>query len=266
MDLFHNKYTVIKGNVSNLSSTFCSSKDGGFCEWSYSPDYGVHDWQCVEDFSGALCEAFAEDNCIYYNTNLSYTDCGGVVYTERLYGYEQCCKGDNCNYDISDVDLDSCTRSTEFEEFWRSVYECQSIEPGSFLDRYLCDDVDEISCEILELIFREQAECECGLGTILNALVSDEIQGFVKENINEYLKGFSEWNDVFGCDINLSCDTETGEVINDSAARISTTEVNDDISSTDRLPDDTVGISAGNMISLSFSAIIWSLVVYCTYF
>ena len=182
-----------------------------YCAWSYDAEEDEHDWDCG---SGLFCEAFADGYCIYGDTNITYTDCDGNTGTFLLQNYFQCCDGgDNCNHDISNVDTDNCVRSTAYENMYKNYYDC-IYETGSALYTYGCDDdVDEITCDGLTALFRQQAECQCGLYGDIYSEVSSSTQTLLQEEIDEGMESFSDWNDIFGCSIQLSCNLATGGTV-----------------------------------------------------
>ena len=211
-------YFTQTGAVSTLSTTTCSvidDYDHSYCEWSYYAEDEEHDWDCG---SGIFCEAFADGYCGYLDFDLSYTDCDGNEETETVKQYFQCCDGGNdCNHDITNVDMDTCVKATGYENMYSNYYDCLT-EPGSAYYTYLCpDSVDEITCTGLTKVFRQSAECQCGFYGDLYSEVSTKTQQALQEEIDESMEEYSQWNDVLGCNIKLSCSLATGGTVSGSS-------------------------------------------------
>ena len=258
--------------MSTLSTTSCidfgiGGSSSNYCVWEHSLGSG-YSWTCGY---GAICEAFADGKCIYQNQTLSQRDCDGNINNYTDVWYIQCCNGgDDCNYDISDVDIDSCTQSPDFENYRYYWNKMQSVEEGSASDIYGCDDdVENITCNGLEALLRESADGWCDVYRTMYDLVGSETKAALQSFMDADLENMMEWNDVFECDIELSCDLSSGTTsmtttMIETTTMIGTTTVidtttGDDASTTGDLLA-TSDLSAANG-PVYFSVILWFIIV-----
>ena len=218
-----------------------------YCQWSYYPDDEEYDWGCG---SGLFCEAFADGYCGYYDTDIPYTGCDGNTKTESMQQYFQCCNGgNNCNAGISNVDLDKCVRATAYEKMYNDYYDCIYKSESAYFT-YVCDDdVDEITCDGLTELYNQDAECKCKFYEVYYDQVSSATQVLLQKEVDKIMAEYSEWNDIFGCDINLLCDLST------DGDGITTTLVDDSNEEND-------SAAAGKLYSF---ALLWSNIVYFVY-
>ena len=146
---------------------------------------------------------------------MSYTDCNGEMYEDTFQQYRKCCdpsiEGDNCNYET--IDIDSCTRSTEYETLFQDYYSCLYAEDGAYRE-YACDDyVTEITCDAIEALYSQQMGCYCVAYSGLYALVSETTGESLQDAIDGLLSSSSQWNDILDCNIDVTCDLSAGTVI-----------------------------------------------------
>ena len=159
-----------------------------------------------------FCEAFADGVCVYIEYDTSYADCDGITDYKGGY-YTKCCEGGNdCNHGFSDIDTDSCTKVTDNDlvGYWGCLYPASG---DSAWHKYVCDDdVDEITCEGVLAVFKQQAECKCKYYSAYYNRISAESQAILEWEIDVQMAQYSIWNYALDCDINLSCDLKTGDV------------------------------------------------------
>ena len=181
-----------------------ASKD--YCTWTYTQeDWGdAYEWGCG---TGATCQAFSDGYCSFVDVELSVADCNGGIQNSTVKQYFYCCDGENCNYGISDVDINTeCTRSQAYENLYKDYYGCL-YAPNSARYTYRCDDdVQEITCTAVEAIFSQQVDCDCAAYRELYNLVDPASQQSIQDDIDKILDGYNEWNDVLGCNFQLTCD------------------------------------------------------------
>ena len=179
-----------------------------FCTWSVDVSRGYYNWGCG-DYVGHVCEAFANDRCIFTDLNYTALDCDGSILGD--FGgksYQYCCIGDNCNYE--DIDITSCTQSTEYEEIVLNWYDCLYAEDSAYY-RLLCDDeVEEITCNDLSDTFEQQGGCFCDFYAAFYDKVSDGTKDMLQDNIDTWMEQYSNYNEIYGCDIDLYCDLASG--------------------------------------------------------
>ena len=193
--------------MSTLSTSSCSIDNGalGFCTWQYDPtDNGnyKYEWRCSGD--DVFCEAFANGECIFTNSSITYTDCYGATNTQTFYQYQKCCTGDNCNHE--NIDIDSCTQSAEYDALFTSYYGCLYDPNGAQLTIGCDDYVSKISCDDVEALFTQQTTCQCDLyKTVYNGL-SASSQAILQSEVDGLFSSLSAWDTVLGCGIDLSCD------------------------------------------------------------
>ena len=181
-----------------------------FCIWSKSK-YGYYDWGCNE-YSGHVCEAFANDKCIFTNFNFTELDCDGEVLSD--FGdksCQYCCIGDNCNYE--DIDTTTCTKSTELEEILLNWYGCLYAEDSAYYKLSCDDDIEEITCSDLFDTYEQQAGCYCDFYEAFYDQVSDATKGMLQNTADAWLEQYSYYNDIYGCDIDFYCDLEAGGIL-----------------------------------------------------
>jgi len=242
--------------VGELSATECS----GQCGWDiyYDDEDEVSDvwWGCNSDW---ICEAFVGENtCVYYNTEVRYTDCFGLKKTEIVKGYQSCCSDeDNCNH--VDIDITACTENSAYSDFMKELYECVFASYSLWVDG--CWEDNEITCSRIENYFVPQMRCFCtAYGSLYNTLTSDGAKAELKEELSYLGAELSKWNDVFGCTIVASCDLEAGGEFT------SGTDVKDAVAKYGWLkplsPDDS-GPSGGNS-SAAAAHPIWLLCMACS--
>jgi len=220
----HEDYNSDSASVGTLSTDECSGYGDSFtssynyCEWyTYQDDYdsGIqYSWDCS---SGVVCEAFSDNKCTYIDVELTGTNCDGETETENIKQYTYCCRtSDNCNH--VDIDISSCTRSTDFEDLYKGYWDCV-YDYDSDAGELLCDDsVDEITCNGLLTVYRQQSKCICNVYGDLYDKVSSGTKTLLQQEINSVMEQYSEWNDVFGCNINLECDLAKGGVLTNNSA------------------------------------------------
>ena len=215
-----------------MNAQNCSDDSGilgsayNYCQWSYTEedidsdsdfdsDY-PYDWDCGNDGGGAICEAFADSKCIMVDLDVEETDCYGNTFTQSLKGYTQCCKsGDNCNHE--DIDTSDCTQSTEYETFFKDLWDCQN-DRSSTGAQLLCDDsADSLGCSDLLAIYRQQSKCLCQAYGDIYTKVSAATKIILQKEADEGMAGYSYWNDALGCDINLKCDLGSGGVVKNNS-------------------------------------------------
>ena len=195
--------------------TCAANTDDGASEWCRkgSGDWALgSSWGCGDPVT---CEAFANNKCVWYDWLFKSGDCDGNVedlYIGRMYEY--CCLGDNCNY--NDLNRSECTQSIELGNYINGYMECMfGPRDDESWDIECDDDKEELTCNDLLLIFKQRAGCLCTEYAEFYDLVSQETQLLMQNEVDIELGVYSEWNDIFGCDINLQCDLETGgQVIN----------------------------------------------------
>ena len=268
-----------------------SIEDLQYCQWSY---YGsTYHWDCagkysllgpfLDDISGAVCEAFADGQCVYGIANGSETDCYGETeyYSTTIYQY--CCTSDNCNY--VNITTDSCTRSTPYENYWTQYYQCEdkSRTQGSAYETYVCDQTHyEVTCDALLAIFTQTASCWCKSYNLLYDYLSGTTRDATQTYVDNTMKDYSKWNEVIGCDIDLVCDISTGLVTNGGLDDITTTITDDDenddkgddenddgngglndITTTMSDDDENDSAAAGKVY---FIALLWPIIVYFVHY
>ena len=221
-----------------------------YCVWSYTEDQfdddsdseDAYEWECGY---GAYCEAFADDgNCIYVDIEVEESDCYGnnETYTQKV--HINCCRsGENCNHE--NIDISSCTRSTDYEDLYMNYWDCLYNDYDSAAGMLACDDyVDSIGCGELLTLYKKDGQCKCELYGNLYSRVSDATKKILEEEISGDYTWYSQWNDVLGCDINLQCDLAAGgEIVNiisttttTSTTTTSTTEGPSNVSSASDKP------------------------------
>eukprot|EP01084_Bolivina_argentea_P059274 108215_1 len=184
-----------------------------FCKWKYDIDAVIpYTWGCAVAMDGLICEAFANGECIYYNTTVSVLpgilqDCSSSMYT--LEGYQYCCKsGDNCNHE--NIELNSCKRSVRYEELIQQYDSCVT----DVYEKYQCNnDMMEITCDGLSEYYNAIAKCRCKRMYGFFEKVSSETKVLLQEAITTDFQTYSEWNTVLGCDIGFTCDLSSGGTV-----------------------------------------------------
>ena len=209
-------YIIKTALVSTLSTSTCDVDEGyqGFCRWQYNPGKSrdeQYEWDCYGQ--DPWCEAYSNGECTFVNTTFSYTGCNGEIYDETSQYYRKCCDpsidGDNCNYEI--IDTDSCTRNIERERELESFLACLFADDGAYR-QYACDDyVTEITCDAVEALYSQQANCLCSVYTGLYEKVSAASKLTLQSTVDGFLAPSSEWNEIFGCDIKVTCDLSSGK-------------------------------------------------------
>ena len=194
-----------------MNPTVCGKEvndaDLNYCSFNYAQGYGY--WGCGNH---AICEAFADESCGYAEYQLSYMDCDGNNNTIKYENYLYCCKGKNCNHGISNLNISTCERKTEYGKLYEDYYNCAWRSEGA-IQRAICDDdVQEITCDTVLSISQQLAECVCGAYADVYDLVSRETKQALQQFIDDLLREYSEWNDVLRCDYDLSCDLSTGTI------------------------------------------------------
>ena len=157
---------------------------------------------------------------MYANKSFYYTKCDGVQTDSQIAYpyYSTCCEGNDCNHNISDVDLSSCTHDTSYETIWQDYHDCIAYTSGSAFETYLCDDDAMVTCDGLLAVFMQSAECQCERDGAFYNLADSTSQATLQSDIDDELRRFSDWNDVFGCDIQLSCDLGSGGMVVNSGS------------------------------------------------
>ena len=219
-----------------------------YCEWTksdanYEGDNFVYEWGCG---SGAICEAFMGDKCFYANFEYTLTDCYGNTEKDSITEYRYCCTTDNCNK--MDIDVSQCEKSTGFTDMYKGYWECLT-DATSPVYEYGCSDVDEITCDALNEMYKYQAGCWCKVYSLLSDEVSEDSQTVLQEEADSLMAQYSMYNDVLGCDIDLSCDISSdGAIVDESATTTTTT-------TTTTLAPETGGISG----LVYCGALMWAL-------
>ena len=202
--------------MTQLNSRTCAAHTAdGSTEWCMK--FGAelfggvsYSWSCGNP---VFCEAFVPNGtCVWVELSTPYVSCDGVVWNEPFKQYEYCCVGDNCNY--GDFNISECTQSIEYQNYWDNFWQCQ-VDETTEAWGLICDDSkDEITCNELEIIFKQDMSCFCTEYSGFYDRVSNATKSLVQQELNTELSVYSQWNDLFGCNIYLECDLLTGEIIN----------------------------------------------------
>ena len=219
--LCHRQYEFggVTMEVNNLSTVTCESSP--YCEWRFEPFENHTGWGCEpipiwlnyiwDVIPENFCEAYANGECVHYQTSITYTNCEGNITEETRDEYQKCCNAvnePNCNHE--DIDISSCKQMDDpelkYKECWYSsdVYE-----------QYICDDpVTDISCDAVKAVFLESARCKCEYlwSPMYNGLeqTASKYQKYVAGLINnEYLKLI----EALGCNITFDCNLTSGAII-----------------------------------------------------
>ena len=214
---------MVAAIVSSLSSQDCWSdfvNEGftGLCDWKYNFEDGQgepYQWGCVDDRweDYLMCE-YAKGECIYVNTTIIYTGCYDETYHEDWREYINCCdpkvEGNDCNHETIDTDL--CVRCIEYETIHQNCYSCLYEDTGAYR-QYVCDDyTTEITGDAIEAIYSQQATCSCAFYSGLYRKASAERRVYFEAKVDSELGTYSQWNEMLGCDIDISCDLSSGTI------------------------------------------------------
>ena len=196
--------------MGSLNSRTCESQGSiDFCQWTatiYDDSDDDYNWDCGNPI---FCEAWANNKCIWYDLSISIPDCDGTsrdIVSQTQYQY--CCTGDECNYE--DIDISTCSQSTEYESMADEYWDCYFDQTTDAWDIMCNDDLTEVTCSDLLVIFTQRAGCLCDNYAGVYDKVGDETKVLMQDDINAQLQEFSAWNDVLGCNINLECDLSDG--------------------------------------------------------
>ena len=167
-----------------------------------------------------ICEAFADNQCIYVDVSYNDTGCEGILEeTETVNMYYKCCDAstEKCNYE--DISLDNCVESTAYKEFVSTLFDCR-WGTYSVHENYPCDmefPSSESDCDELFLEYNQASyQCYCSAYKLIYDRLSPEskalMQDYIDKELNMQLEGY---NGVIDCGANLACNLTTGQVTND---------------------------------------------------
>eukprot|EP00484_Ammonia_sp_Unknown_P002684 CAMPEP_0197056848 /NCGR_PEP_ID=MMETSP1384-20130603/90373_1 /TAXON_ID=29189 /ORGANISM="Ammonia sp." /LENGTH=149 /DNA_ID=CAMNT_0042491023 /DNA_START=1 /DNA_END=450 /DNA_ORIENTATION=+ len=127
-------------------------------------------------------------------------------------GTQYCCTAENCNH--QNIDTATCSRATEYESLLQQISTCQNENDDCLTE---ADNV-EITCDGIKSLFELSMECMCtAYGDMYGRLSSSVYKLILQDYMDGVSDSSSEWNDIFGCDINWSCNLEERGVIGNSA-------------------------------------------------
>lgn len=188
-----------------------------FCRVLYSADEG-YQWGCEDSI---YCEAYGlSDTCTHLTADLTYKDCDGNTVTgESFEAYYKCCEGDNCNHESLDIETCQDEGDDGYGPSQQALADCIYADNSAYREYVCADDVEEVSCDALTAIFKQNARCQCDYYSGLYNKVSSTSQTYLKTQVAELMAEFSEWNGItFGddteaCTIEVSCDLEDGGIV-----------------------------------------------------